>query len=114
MQVSEETPLQECRHYVAAAREAFGPGATEIEQFYAGLGRGVLGTIADGDCGIDVMGQMLETQANDLAFRNHLRAMLADALLEHANDMFWQHAIALTEGWAWVRFFLSSLIVLLR
>jgi hypothetical protein len=60
--VSEEHPLNECRHVLAAARieadvAAEGP---DIVSFYTRLGVAVLGTVMDGDCGVDTMCGMLQ------------------------------------------------------
>ena len=53
--VSEDTPLNECRHFLAAACmdadvAAEGSG---VVPFYSRLGAAVLGAVMDGDCGID-------------------------------------------------------------
>ena len=61
MPVSETHPLDMCRHFLAAVRMAGGacsrgPG---LQGFYNNIGVAVLGTVMDGDCGIDVACQML-------------------------------------------------------
>ena len=63
--VSETHPLPDVRHYVGAARidghdDAMVGGADggSIQQFYEGFGQALLGTVMDGDCGIDVLCQM--------------------------------------------------------
>ena len=74
--VSEENPLSECRHFVACAKlvaipeppAAVADGAavaddtvpaTTFEGTYEQLGVVLLGTVCDGDCGIDAACQML-------------------------------------------------------
>ena len=56
MPVSEMHPLQSCNHFVAAVAMADPlPGeGHSIEAFYSSMGLAVLGTVVDGDCGIDV------------------------------------------------------------
>jgi hypothetical protein len=59
--VSETHPLHMCKHYVAAvavpSEDAL--GGTSIESYYHRHGVALLGTVMDGDCGIDVGCQML-------------------------------------------------------
>ena len=71
--ISETRPLHRCRHYVSCANidglptvVADGSGtavadgtATEFERLYQGLGVVPMGTVIDGDCGLDVMTTML-------------------------------------------------------
>ena len=61
MPVSDAHPLGLCKHYLAAASMggSLAGEAHDIEGFYSTLGVAVLGTVMDGDCGIDVMCQML-------------------------------------------------------
>ena len=58
--VSDEHPLHCCNHFIAAVpMEEVLPGpAHTIEGFYSILGIALLGTVVDGDCGIDVLRQM--------------------------------------------------------
>ena len=69
--VSETHPLGMCRHYVAGARmDLDEPGrcraaGDSLESFYYNLGIAVLGTVMDGDCGIDVCVQMLGQPQNE-------------------------------------------------
>ena len=60
--VGEEHPLRKCKHFVAAAYlgEPLGGAGHSLEQFYQTLGVVVPGTVCDGDCGIDVMCNMLQ------------------------------------------------------
>jgi hypothetical protein len=60
--VSEEAPLSECSHFVASipadGMDVDSEG-TSIQSFYGRLGRVILGTVMDGDCGLDVACMML-------------------------------------------------------
>ena len=53
--------------------------------FYSRLGVTVLGTVTDGDCGIDLMCLMGGLEQN-LASRIALREQLSDFLLKHLTD----------------------------
>ena len=57
---SETHPLNLCQHYVAAAQmeHVLDGNPASIEGFYMQLGVALLGTVVDGDCGIDVLCQM--------------------------------------------------------
>jgi hypothetical protein len=58
--VSEEHPLYKCRHYVSAvAMPESLAGASGMQGYYNVLGMVLLGTVVDGDCGLDVACQML-------------------------------------------------------
>ena len=83
MQVSEDYPLNVCNHYVGgAAMGCQGPAVAvpTIEGFYSSLGIALLGTICDGDCGIDVACQML-----GLPQTASQRALLREEPLEHCS-----------------------------
>ena len=89
--ISPANPLWQCKHYMALSRlgKDIGVAQTELERFYAERGLTVLGTFSQGDCGIDVMCQMLMLPQCDggvLAVRRRLKAYL----LQHA-----------TEPWMW-------------
>ena len=59
--VSEEHPLHETRHYVAA-KQIDADGACigdDIQSHYQRLGVVLFGTVMDGDCGVDCACQML-------------------------------------------------------
>ena len=60
--VTDEHPLHEVRHWVAAvaAGVAVHSGMDPLNKFYGPLEHFVLGTVCDGNCGIDVMALMLE------------------------------------------------------
>ena len=68
--VSETHPLATCRHYVAGARiDLDDPGhcpgdGDSLQSFYYHFGLALLGTVMDGDCGIDVCVQMLGQPQN--------------------------------------------------
>ena len=59
--VNKENPLHKCKHFVAAAHvgEPLGAAGHSLEEFYQSRGVVLLGTVVDGDCGIDVMCNML-------------------------------------------------------
>ncbi len=60
--ITEEDPLQRCNHFIAGVpmgQDLPAPAHT-IEGFYSRLGIALLGTVVDGDCGIDVVCQMEE------------------------------------------------------
>ncbi len=61
--VSEEHLLHECRHWTAGhhTTELLEPpvGASGIQAFYSHPGAVLLGTVVDGDCGLDVACMML-------------------------------------------------------
>ena len=83
MQVSEDYTLNVCNHYVGgAAMGCQGPAVAvpTIEGFYSSLGIALLGTICDGDCGIDVACQML-----GLPQTASQRALLREEPLEHCS-----------------------------
>ena len=56
--VSEDLDLSRCRRYVASVavpeETNTNPNGDSIEDFYMRLGRALLGTVVDGDCGVDV------------------------------------------------------------
>ena len=83
MPVSEDYPLNVCHHYVGGvAMGCQGPAVAvpTIEGFYSSLGIALLGTICDGDCGIDVACQML-----GLPQTASQRALLREEPLEHCS-----------------------------
>ena len=56
--------MHDCRHFVALTQHTSPCGnldldETSVEGFYQRLGMDVLGTVVDGDCGLDVACQML-------------------------------------------------------
>ena len=61
MPVSEENPLENCKHFIAACQlpESIAVAEDSIEAFYMQLGVGLMATVMDGDCGIDVACLML-------------------------------------------------------
>ncbi len=62
VQVSATHPLRDCNHYIAAApmADVLLGGGDSIEALYSSMGMALLGTVMDGDCGIDVACQMEE------------------------------------------------------
>ena len=59
---------------------------------YLAHGKMVLGTVADGDCGADVMVQMLGKES-DYESRCEVRRELSRYLLDHCNDAAFQEAL---------------------
>ena len=60
--VTDDNPLSECRHFVslvAVAAHELETAGCSFQAFYNRLGSVALGTVVDGDCGIDVACQML-------------------------------------------------------
>ena len=93
--VSDEHPLHECRHFVAGHKftgelECEG---TSMQAFYGRLGVVLLGTVADGDCGLDVACMMLgiPQTADNL---NALRREVSEYLCERF-DTPWMHRLLL-------------------
>ena len=64
--VSEDHPLHEARHFIAATHIETEPAvaADTIQAFYCKLAIVLLGTVMDGDCGVDVACQMLGRMQN--------------------------------------------------
>ena len=77
--VSEEHPLHSCSHYVAflPTGAPLDGGGSPLETHYAPEGLALLSTVADGDCGADVMLQMANL-ANTEARRRDMREKLRD------------------------------------
>ena len=91
--VPEEHPLAECRNCVACHRldnaiECEGDG---MESFYARLGIVILGTVMNGDCGIDTACMMVSLPRT-VEHRNALRQEMADYLLDRAEQP-WMHTL---------------------
>ena len=91
--VSEDSPLAECRHFVVCHKlgHELECEGDSIESYYGRLGIVLLGTIMDGDCGIDTACMMLglsQTACN----RNALRQEISDLLLERL-EMPWMHQL---------------------
>ncbi len=89
--VSVGTPLNQCRHFVAAALmdADFAAEGSGIVPFYNRLGAAVLGIVMDGDCGIDTMCVMLRRpQTRDA--RMDIRRELHDYLMERIREPWMQ------------------------
>lgn len=93
MPVSESHPLHVCRHYISATRipcaAITGHSTNVMENMYQGLGVYLQGTVMDGDCGIDVMTQML-AMPETLASRQRIRQDLSEYLMERADTRWMQ------------------------
>ena len=105
--ISEELPLNTCRHFVAArtvpqttvaetAVTGSSYGATEFERLYQSLGVVVIGSVVDGDCGLDVMTMMLSLPRT-LEARTKLRTDISDYLTERV-EVPWMHDIMICCG----------------
>ena len=81
VQVSDAHPLSECKHYIASIGIGDGmeAGGNSIESYYHSIGQMVLGTVTNGDCGPDVMCQMVGREQS-AASRDTLRGEIADYL----------------------------------
>ena len=92
--ITEDTPLWECRHYVAGAvmdepQEQDGEG---IVAFYNRLGLALCGTVMDGDCAIDTMCMMLGKEQSQ-ASRAEMRLELRDYLLDRLKEQWMQEVM---------------------
>ena len=99
--ISEVRPLELCRHFVACATigdamDELDEKVTEFERLYSQKGVVVLGTVCDGDCGIDVMTQMLSLPQT-LKARNQLRIDLSDYLIARIDEP-WMHDLMVLCG----------------
>ena len=91
--VSEEHPLDQCRHFVACHQleNALECAGDSIESFYGRLGIVLLGTVVDGDCGLDTACMMLglpQTFENRVALRQEISTYLLDR-----HDAPWMHQL---------------------
>ena len=91
--VSEEHPLAECRHFIACHTldNPLPCEGDEIESFYGRLGVVLLGTVMDGDCGIDTACMMLSLPQTK-AVRDALRREIADYLVDRC-ECRWMHQL---------------------
>ena len=95
MPVSETHPLSMCSHFVAAVRmegvsHEGGPG---LQGYYSSRGVAVLGTVMDGECGIDVACQMVG-EPQTLSQRDAMREELSDYLLARVKMPWMQELMA--------------------
>ena len=102
MPISDLHPLAQCRHFVAAfavdqlsdaAVAEYLAGGTEFEAMYHGLGLVPVGTVCDGDCGIDVMSQMLGNDPSAATFQT-LRTEIHDYLVARLDDHWMAYLMA--------------------
>ena len=94
MPICEEHPLHTTRHFVGAvAMEApdISEDAMRFDVMYAEMGVGILPTVLDGDCGMDVMTDMLGIDQT-VESRNALRRELSDYLFDRIAEP-WMHDI---------------------
>ena len=102
--VSECHPLHETRHYVAAKQIHMNDASTgdDIQSYYQRFGVVLLGTVMDGDCGVDCACQMLGLPTSrearnqlrqDLHFLNYLIASRIPSGLVYVSGLYgyWPH-----------------------
>ena len=96
--ISEVMPLSECKHYIAAVEvpEQLHLDGESIENFYLRLGRALLGTVVDGDCGLDLACMML-SWPQTLENRNILRKEVSDYLIERIEEPWMQDLMVVCE-----------------
>jgi hypothetical protein len=99
--ISEIRPLEMCRHFVActtilAAVGQVGKSTSEFEELYNRKGVVVLGTVCDGDCGLDVMTQMLSL-GQTFEVRKQLRIDISDYLISRIEEP-WMHDLMVLCG----------------
>jgi len=97
--ISDEHPLAQTRHFVGGqkvAEAAVAGGTGGFEMFYAMLGVATLGTVCDGDCGLDVMSMMLG-QPSSFASRKALRMEISDYLMSRIRAPWMQDIMAMCQ-----------------
>ena len=98
--ISEEHLVGSMNHYVggcAMPESAVAGNTLGFDAFYASLGVAVIATVADGDCGLDVMCLMLG-QPQSLACRTALRIEISDYLILRIGEPWMQELmVALQE-----------------
>ncbi|MCP4245177.1 MAG: hypothetical protein GY772_31950, partial [bacterium] len=89
--VSEEHPLHECRHFVACHKldQPLDVGGSSLEAAYNRLGVVLLGTVMEGDCGVDAACMMLGLPQTTEK-RSALRSEVSDYLCERSESP-WMH-----------------------
>ena len=94
MPVSETHPLSMCTHFVAAVpmEGMCDGGGSCLQCYYSSRGLAVLGTVMDGDCGIDVACQMLGLPQTP-AQRAALRKEISDYLLARVKTPWMQEVM---------------------
>jgi len=96
--VSERLPLNRANHYIGACLESAAVAAdvgreTSISNFYRRKGVIILGTVTDGDCGVDLMCMMIGLEQNP-ENRRVLREQLGDFLISEATSPWMQDIMA--------------------
>ena len=88
--VSEGHPLADCRHFLAchALPDAMACAGESIQAFYGRLGVVLLGTVMDGDCGIDTACMMLGLPQN---FGERCKRREVADYLRERYDQPWMH-----------------------
>ena len=95
--VSDQHPLNECRHFLAAMpMHCPMDGGVGIRGYYNKLGMVLRDAVADGNCGLDVMCQMKGLQREPLHM-NMLRTDIADFIIQNATEP-WLHELMVATG----------------
>ena len=97
--VSASLPAASCSHYVCGLLTDVideGGDDTCVDGYYAGLGVVIISTLADGDCGLDVMLHM-EGKPSTFEARKNLRHELADYLVQMIKIDWFQDLMAATQ-----------------
>ena len=99
--ISEQHPLQTCKHFVAGAKvllaeAAVAGGEDDFEMQYASLGVAVLPSVLDGDCAFDVMLMMLGKPSSPAA-RKQMRIDLSDYLFARVGEPWMHDIMAVTQ-----------------
>ena len=100
--ISDEFPLNLCRHYVAAVAAPMPLDAAAwkdtltCQAFYQSRGIALLGSVVDGDCGIDVMNMMLD-KPQSMDARTELRIELSDYLMDRVGERWMQDLMVTCE-----------------
>ena len=90
--ISEEHPLDTCCHFVGGMKipgTAVADKNFKFEVLYASIGIAILGTVLDGDCGLEVMTMML-AQPSSFNARQQLRTEISDYLMDRIREP-WMH-----------------------
>ena len=88
-------------HYIGACKAMEGAAVAAdrgapITNFYSRLGVTVLGTVTNGDCGMEVV-CMMAGLGHDEDSRTVLRSQLSDFLLEHLAEPWMQNIMAVCQ-----------------
>ena len=71
-----------------------------MDGFYGGLGRAVISTVGDGDCGPNAMSHMLGENSIVIA-RTQVREAIADDIISRAKERWFQEMLAACQEITW-------------